>query len=177
MAPTRESSVGVRWPMPTGQVIWTRGAQRKVTFFRNGNAVSWNSKCRQAVATSSTKAEYMSLYSATQKAIWLQSLLKDLAYFMEAVTTIYQNNQECIVLMKNPVYHTRTKHIDIKFNFLREKVAYAVLSLEYKPTEDDYRRLYIGNSTRQAYQVPHGSEYSNVSFHTSHASQGRVLKK
>ena len=124
--------------MADANCIGDLDTRRSVTgyIFRNGSAVSWNLNRQQAIATSSTEVEYMSLYSATQEVIWLRSLLTDLAYFEEAVTTIYQNNQECIVLMKSPVYHTRPKHIDIKLNFLREKVAYEVISLEYKPTED-----------------------------------------
>lgn len=47
-----------------------------------------------------------------------------------------QVNQGCVALAKNPVYHVRTKHIDIKFHFLREKVLNEVIALEYKPTEE-----------------------------------------
>ena len=74
----------------------------------------------------------MSLYSATQEAIWVRCLLKDLKYCAEIATTIVQENQGCIALAKNTVYHPRTKHIDIKFHFLREKVASAVIALEFK---------------------------------------------
>ena len=105
-------------------------------FFLNNSVISWNSKRQPTVATSSTEAEYMSLYSATQEAIWLRLLLKDLKYSDKASTTIYQDNQGCIALAKNPVYHSRTKHIDIKFHFLREKVLEEVITLEYKPTEE-----------------------------------------
>ena len=78
----------------------------------------------------------MSLYSATQEAIWLRLLLKDLNYIDQAATIIYQDYQGCIALAKNPVYHARTKHIDIKFHFLREKKDGDVIALEYKPTEE-----------------------------------------
>uniref|UniRef100_A0AAV1U3P8 Copia protein n=1 Tax=Peronospora matthiolae TaxID=2874970 RepID=A0AAV1U3P8_9STRA len=78
----------------------------------------------------------MSLYSATQEAIWIRGLLKDLNYCAKNATTIFQDNQGCIVLAKNPVYHSRSKHTDIKFHFLREKVASAVIALEFKPTEE-----------------------------------------
>uniref|UniRef100_A0AAV1UTQ2 Polyprotein n=1 Tax=Peronospora matthiolae TaxID=2874970 RepID=A0AAV1UTQ2_9STRA len=114
----------------------TRRSTTRYVFFLNGSAISWNSKRQPTVATSSTEAEYMSLYNATQEAIWLQSLLKDLVYGTKAATTIFQDNQGCIALAKNPVYHSRTKHIDIKFHFLREKVASAVITLEFKPTEE-----------------------------------------
>ena len=78
----------------------------------------------------------MSLYSATQEVIWLRLLLKDLEYTDQAATIIFQDNQGCIALAKNPVYHARTKHINIKFHFLREKVLDEVITLEYKPTDE-----------------------------------------
>ena len=51
-----------------------------------------------------------------------------------AATTIYEDNQGCIALAKNTVFHARTKHIDIKFHYLREKVEEGVIELEYEPT-------------------------------------------
>ena len=51
-------------------------------------------------------------------------------------TTIYEDNQGCIALAKNPVFHSRTKHIDIKFHFLREKIEEDMMELEYKPTNE-----------------------------------------
>ena len=114
----------------------TRCSTTGYIFFLNSGVISWNSKRQTTVATSSTESKYMSLYSATQEAIWLRLLLKDLNYTDQEVTTIYQDNQGCIALAKNPVYHARTKHIDIKFHFLREKVDGDVIALEYKPTEE-----------------------------------------
>ena len=114
----------------------TRRSTTGYVFFLNGGTISWNSKRQPTVATSSTEAEYMSLYSATQEAVWLRNLIKDLEYKTDTATTIFQDNQGCIALAKNPVYHSRTKHIDIKFHFLREKVASEVIALEYKPTEE-----------------------------------------
>ena len=78
----------------------------------------------------------MNLYIATQEAIWLRGLLKNLNRCAKTATKIFQDNQGCIALAKNPVYHSRTKHIDIKFHFLHEKVASAVIALELKPIED-----------------------------------------
>ena len=116
--------------------VETRRFTTGYVFFLNSDVVSWNSKRQPTVATSSTEAEYMSLYSATQEVIWLRLLLKDLEYTDQAATIIFQDNQGCIALAKNPVYHARTKHIDIKFHFLREKVLDEVIALEYKPTEE-----------------------------------------
>ncbi|POM77343.1 RxLR effector candidate protein [Phytophthora palmivora] len=114
----------------------TRRSTTGYVFFLNGSAISWKSKRQPTVATSSTEAEYMALYNAIQEAVWLRQLLKDLGYENKGATTIYQDNQGCIALAKNPAYHTRTKHIDIKFHFLREKVESKTVELEYKPTDE-----------------------------------------
>ena len=82
------------------------------------------------MATSSTEAKYMSLYSATQEVIWLGLLLKDLEYIIQEATIIFQDKQGCIALEKNPVYHARTKHKDINFHFLCEKVLDEIIALE-----------------------------------------------
>ena len=58
--------------------------------------------------------------------------LKDLEYIDQSTTTIFRDNQGCIALAKNPEYHARTKHIDIKFHFLPEKVLHDVIALKYK---------------------------------------------
>uniref|UniRef100_H3G9W5 Reverse transcriptase Ty1/copia-type domain-containing protein n=1 Tax=Phytophthora ramorum TaxID=164328 RepID=H3G9W5_PHYRM len=114
----------------------TRRSTTGYVFFLNGSAISWKSKRQPTVATSSTEAEYMSLYSATQEAVWLRLLLKDMGYEDQGATLIYQDNQGCIALAKNPVYHARTKHIAIKFHFLRDKIERAVIRLDYKPTDE-----------------------------------------
>ena len=51
------------------------------------------------------------------------------------VTLIYEDNKGCIELEKNPVFHSRTEHIDIKFHFLREKIEDGLIELEYRPTD------------------------------------------
>ena len=68
--------------------------------------------------------------------MWLRRFLLDLKYQVDVPTTIFQENQGTIALAKNPVYHSRTKHIDIRFHFIREKVEAKELEIEYKPTEE-----------------------------------------
>ena len=105
-------------------------------FFLHKSVVSWKYKQQTTVATSSTEEEYMALYSATQEAVWLRLLLSDFGCALGEATKIYEDNQGCISLVKNPVFHSRTKHIDIEFDFLREKVEKGVIELEYMPTDE-----------------------------------------
>ncbi len=96
-------------------------------------AVSWNSKKQSMIALSSTKAKYISVTQAAKEAIWLRQLLKDMGYEQKALTILYEDNQGCIMLSKNPVYHARTKHIDIQHHFIREKVEQKQVELKYCP--------------------------------------------
>ena len=88
------------------------------------------------MATSSTETEYMELYAAAQEEVWLRLLLSNIGFELVSATTIYEDNQACIALANIPVFHARTKHIDIKFHFLREKVEEGVIVLKYKPTDE-----------------------------------------
>ena len=98
--------------------------------------VSWSSRKQQTVAKSSTEAEYVALSSATQEAVWLRRLMKDLRRQMDAPTTIYEDNQGAIELAKNAKFHNRTKHIDICHHFVRERVVSNEIRVIYCPTED-----------------------------------------
>ena len=94
-------------------------------FVMSGGAVSWLSQEQATVALSTAEAEYVALGSAAQKAIWLQQLLLDLRANPEAPINIFEDNQGAIAMVKNPVGHKRTKHIDIK----HEKQCKQILSM------------------------------------------------
>lgn len=78
----------------------------------------------------------MGLYSATQEMIWLRRLLQDLKMLGAGPTTVYQDNQGAIAMAKNPVFNSRTKHIDTKYHFSRERVEDNQLHVDYMPTAD-----------------------------------------
>jgi hypothetical protein len=109
-------------------------------FILAGAAISWSSKKQPIVALSSTEAEYIALCSAAQEAMFLKSLLVDLGFLNknEAVT-LYSDNQGAISIAKNNVTNNRTKHIDIKFHYIREKVLSNDIKLEYISTENCWK--------------------------------------
>ena len=100
-----------------------------------GGVISWASKKQSVVALSSTEAEYVAASLASQEAIWLRALLGDISFVQKKPTVIKEDNQGTIALSRNPKYHPRTKHIDIKYHFIRDKVAKKELILDYCPTE------------------------------------------
>ena len=112
----------------------TRRSTTGYVFMLCGAAVSWRSQRQPTVAGSSTEAEYMGLYFATQEMVWLRRLLKDLKMLKDEPTTVYQDNQGAIAIAKNPVFNSRTKHVDTKYHFSRERVEANELRVEYMPT-------------------------------------------
>ena len=105
--------------------------------FRIGDStISWRSKKQPIVALSSTEAEYVALCAAAQETIWLRNLLKDINILQPGATTLYEDNQGAIALSKNPKNHPRTKHIDIKYHYVRETVENNFINLLYCPTAD-----------------------------------------
>ncbi len=101
-----------------------------------GAVVSWLSQRQPIVALSSTEAEYVALSSAAQQAVWLRCLLSDLWEKQTTPTRVYEDNQGAICLAKNPIHHKRTKHIDIKHHYIREKVSDKTIELAFLPTTE-----------------------------------------
>ena len=101
-----------------------------------GCVISWKSKRQQSVALSSCEAEYMALASATQEALYLIQLLKEVDpnYDPSKPVVINEDNQSAIALVNNPVNHARTKHINIRYHFIREQVIDNNINIKYLPT-------------------------------------------
>ena len=104
-------------------------------FFIGGAAVSWSSKWQPTVATSSSNAEYIAANFAGHEAMWLRQLLTKLGYHIPRLT-IYCNSQPAIAMSKNPEHHSRMKHINVMYHWLREKVEKGLLKLQFVPTDD-----------------------------------------
>jgi hypothetical protein len=112
----------------------TRRSTTGYAFQLGGNTITWNSKRQQTVALSTTEAEYMALCQTGKEAIWIQKLFKELG-LKDIETCLLEDNQGCLALAKNPINHARTKHIDVQYHFIREKVEQKEFNLEYCPTD------------------------------------------
>ena len=82
------------------------------------------------------RTEYEALSQATQEAIWLRRLLSDIGSRSEEPTVIFEDNQGAIEISKNAKFHNRTKHIDVRFHFIREKVLSNEVKVIYLSTEE-----------------------------------------
>ncbi|GKC86888.1 hypothetical protein Tco_1147537 [Tanacetum coccineum] len=98
-------------------------------FTVGGTAVSWMSKIRKCVAMSTTKGEYMDIAEASKELVWLKNFLKELDR-AQTKCVLYCDNQSAIRLVKNLVFHGRTKHIKIRYHYIRELVSEGTLSLK-----------------------------------------------
>nr|GEW02443.1 retrovirus-related Pol polyprotein from transposon TNT 1-94 [Tanacetum cinerariifolium] len=88
-------------------------------FLVHGCVVSWKATLQHVVAFSTTKAEYMALTEAVKEVIWLRGLLKELGVKLNTMA-VNCDNQDTIHLSRNHVFHERTKHINVRYHFIRE---------------------------------------------------------
>jgi hypothetical protein len=110
-------------------------------FFRNG-ADSWSSKKQPTITLSSTEAKYRGPAIAACEVVWLQKLLSDLGQPMDALVVIYCDNISSILLANNPVYHARTKHIEVHYHFIKEKVLAKEIDLIHVTTKDQVANIF-----------------------------------
>jgi hypothetical protein len=105
--------------------------------FSLGSAlISWGSKRQKSVALSTTKAEYMATCEACTEAIWLRKLISDLFDQIPELTIIYCDNQSCIRLSEQSVFHEWSEHIEIEYYFIRDKVQEGQVKLQYISTDE-----------------------------------------
>ena len=105
-------------------------------FLFYGGAVSWAAKRQEIVSLSTTESEYVAVTHASKEALWLRSLISQLFDIVLESTPLFSDNQSAIALTKDHQYHPRTKHIDIRFHFIRWVIEGGSLRLIYCPTED-----------------------------------------
>ena len=132
--------------------VETRKSTSGYVFRLGGATISWRSKKQSVVALSSTEAEYIALASAVQEAVWLRNLLSDLTSKQVKPTVIYEDNQGAIALCKNPIDHSRMKHIDIKFHYTRDAVNKNVILVEYCTTKDMVADAFTKGLPRPAFE-------------------------
>ncbi|MCO5597876.1 hypothetical protein L7F22_051961 [Adiantum nelumboides] len=124
-----------------GSVSDRRSTSGYMFSFENA-AVTWSSKIQPTVALSSTKIEYRGAAVAACEVAWLKMLLRDLEIQVQGPVVIYCDNLSSIQLARNPVFHAQTKHTQIHYHFIRERVLNGDIDLAYVGTEDQAADLF-----------------------------------
>ncbi|GJW73391.1 retrovirus-related pol polyprotein from transposon TNT 1-94 [Tanacetum coccineum] len=112
----------------------TRRSTSSSLQFLGDRLISWSSKRQKSDAISSTEAEYIALSGCCAQILWMRSQLTDYGFGFNKVP-MYCNNKSVIALCCNNVQHSRSKHIDIRFHFIKEKVENRVIELYFVNTE------------------------------------------
>ena len=118
-----------------GGCLMTRRSTSGYVFLLGGAAVSWSSKRQTSVAMSSCEAEYMAASHAAKEALWETSFLQELGVMNRLKVTVQCDSQSALRLMKNPQFHSKTKHIDIHVHFIRELVETGRVNFEFCGTD------------------------------------------
>lgn len=120
----------------------TRRSTTGYIFKVYGGTIAWKSKRQPTVALSTTETEYMASADAAKQAVWLRLLLEDIGLGLgDQALQLVNDNAGAIALSKNPVNHEKSKHIDMRHHFIREKVEDKTVSLAHVPSAENIADL------------------------------------
>jgi len=128
----------------------TRRSNTGNVIFLGGAAVSWNSRAQKTIALSSTEAEYMALSDTCRQLVWLKNLFREIGVNLLALP-LCGDNQGSIFIAQNPAQEKRTKHIDIRYHYIREVVEASTVIIYYVPTNDNRADIFTKNLGRDKY--------------------------
>ncbi|XP_020216524.1 uncharacterized protein LOC109800193 [Cajanus cajan] len=110
--------------------------------FMGGNLVSWKSKKQSVVARSSTEAEYRAMAHTTCELLWLKFLIQELQFCKVGHMELVCDNQSALYLSSNPVFHERTKHIEVDCHFIREKILSGIIKTSSVCSKDQLADIF-----------------------------------
>lgn len=130
----------------------TRRSTTGYVFELSNGPVTWCSKRQESVSLSTTEAEYIAASTATQEAVWLRNLLHDLGHTCRSATKMHVDNTSAIKLTKNSEFHKRTKHIDVRYHFIREQYSKSVIEVLHVPTERQHADVFTKVLSRNTFK-------------------------
>ncbi|GKE16841.1 gag/pol polyprotein, partial [Tanacetum coccineum] len=110
--------------------------------YLGSNLISWTARKQRTVSRSSTEAEYKALVDAVAELTWLQALLNELGIRSSSTPTLWCDNLGATYLSANPIFHARTKHVEIDYHVVREKVAQGDLRVQQISTHDQIADIF-----------------------------------
>lgn len=115
--------------------IETRRSTSGYVFLIGNSIISWGSERQKSVALSTTESEYISAAHAMKELVWLHRLFEILSTNLDKPAFL-MDNQSAIRLVENPEFHKRTKHIDVRYRFIREKYEDGIFDLQFVATDE-----------------------------------------
>jgi hypothetical protein len=104
--------------------------------FLGSNLVSWSARKQPTVSRSSTEAEYKVIANVAAEIMWIQTLLDELGIPHPSTASVWCDNLGATYLSANPVFHARTKHIEVDYHFIREQLTRKQLNIRFISTKD-----------------------------------------
>jgi hypothetical protein len=105
-------------------------------FYIAKGPITWKSKLQTIIAQSTTEAEYIAINIAAKEAVYIKSLLKELGHYKQNKLPLYTDNNGALLLAKNPIFHERTKHIAVKYHYIRDLINQGIIDLIYISTKE-----------------------------------------
>lgn len=130
----------------------TRRSRSGFVFVFNGGPICWSSQKQDIVATSTAEAEYIALSHGAKEAIWLRQMLSDLKISCVSIP-MYIDNQSAIKLAKNSEFHKRSKHIDVRFHFVRDVVNRKEIELNYVQSKQQLADIFTKPLAKQQFCI------------------------
>ena len=121
-------------------------------FFLGSRLVSWTSKKQNYISWSTIEAEYVATAVNCSNVVWLKQLLKGMKEDITEPIIIYCDNTSSINISKNRVMHTKTKHISIKYHYLRELVQDKIVRMEYVNTKEKLANIFTKALPRESHE-------------------------
>ena len=121
-------------------------------FYLGKSLVAWLSKKHTSISLSTAEAEYITATTCCTQVLWLKKTLQDMKVSIDEPISIKCDNTSAMSISKNPILHSKTKHIPIKYHFLREQVAQKVVKLEYVPTKEKTADIFTKTLAREPFE-------------------------
>lgn len=131
----------------------TRKSVSGIVLMLNNGPVAWSSRKQSIMATSTTDAEYVAMCEAAKEVVWTRRLLNELGIHQERATNLYCDNVAAKLLIENPAYHKRTKHIDIKFHYTREQVKNGLIKVNHIDSSNQLADILTKNLSRDKFKA------------------------
>nr|XP_016495422.1 PREDICTED: uncharacterized mitochondrial protein AtMg00810-like [Nicotiana tabacum] len=114
----------------------TRRSTTGYNIYLGANCISWSSRKQHKVARSSAEAEYRALASTAAELTWITFVLRDIGVCLKTTLILFSDNLSALYMTTNPVMHARTKHVELDYHFVREKVAQGQLLTQFVRSRD-----------------------------------------